>query len=192
MTGRIRGYVVAAAAIVVAIPASGCYVENRRLQGNTAMTASMFDDLFYALARYEQLCHGYPATLEPLERPAAGSVADCGHQGTFVDAVRARGLFQEGDKLGMFEYCVADLARLREREIYREYRFHYVPRDPRANARYEGYVLSADPVERGVTGSFSFWLSERGEMRRSRDHSAGPGDPVYRLVARRPPGPASS
>jgi hypothetical protein len=174
-------------AILATLLASGCYVENRRLQGNTAMTAAMFDDLFYALARYEQVCGGYPATLDALERPRAGSTADCDHLGSFVDAVRAAGLFQEGDKLGMFQHSVDDLARLRERGVYREYRFQYAPRDSRGNGRYGGYALSADPLERGVTGSFSFWVSERGEIRASRDHKAGPDDAVYRTVVRRPP-----
>ena len=170
----------------MALLTTGCYVENRRLQGNAAMTVAMLDDLFYALARYEQICHGFPSTVEPLERPAAGSAPNCDRQGTFVEAVRAAGLYEEGDKLGMFESSVGALARLREQGVYREYRFKYVPRDPRANGRYGGYALSADPLERGVTGNSSFWLSERGEMRASREHSAGPDDPVYRDVSLRP------
>jgi hypothetical protein len=47
--------------------------------------------------------------------------------------------------------------------------------------------LSADPVERGVTGQASFWLSELGEVRRNWETSAGPNDPVYRAAGRRPP-----
>jgi hypothetical protein len=82
---------------------------------------------------------------------------------------------------------VGDLAKVRERGVYREYRFQYVPRDPHGNGRYGGYTLSADPLERGVTGSLSFWLSERGEIRASREHSAGPDNPIYRNVVRRPP-----
>jgi hypothetical protein len=173
-------------AIVLAILTSGCYVENRRLQGNSSMTLLMLDNLFYALAKYAQVCGGYPATLEALERPAAGSAANCEHLGTFVDATRAAGVYEEGDKLGMFEYAVGNLARLREKGIYREHRVRYVPRHPRPNGRYGGYSVSADPVERGVTGKASFWVSELGEVHRNWEGSAGPNDPVYREVRERP------
>jgi hypothetical protein len=170
----------------LAILTSACYVENRRLQGNSTMTLLMLDNLFYALAMYEKVCGGYPATLESLERPATGTPANCEHLGTFVDATRAAGVFEEGDKLGMFEKVVGDLARLRERGIYREHRFQYLPRDPRPNGRYGGYSLSADPVERGVTGRASFWVSEVGEVHRNWEGSAGQSDPIYREVRERP------
>jgi hypothetical protein len=172
--------------VIVAMLLTGCvHHENRRLQGNTALTLAMLHNLFDGLARYAEVCGGYPATLEPLERPGAGSAPSCARLGTFADAVRAEGVFKEGDKYGSFERSLNDLAQVRERGIYREYRFQYVPRDAQADGRFRGYELSADPVERGVTGHTSFWLSELGEIRQNRQGGAGRQDSVYRVVARR-------
>jgi hypothetical protein len=91
-----------------------------RQASNSSMTLGMFDNLFDALALFAQHCGGYPATLAALESPEAGLAPSCARLGTFADAVRAEGLYKEGDDIGMFASSVNELPKLRETNVYRE------------------------------------------------------------------------
>jgi hypothetical protein len=151
------------------------------------MTLGMFDNLFDALALFAKQCGGYPSTLAALKSPEAGSARSCARLGTFADAIRAEGLHKEGDDIGMFAYSVNQLSNLRDSGVYREYRIRYVPSQQQGNGFFGAYTLSADPVEREVTGFFSYWMSERGDIHRNETAAAGPGDPLYRSASQRRP-----
>ena len=154
---------------------SACGVRDvyRREATNQVMTGLMFSHLFEALAQYEEKCGGYPATLEPLERPDQGNANTCARSGAFEAAILAEGQYPKGDQLGMFEFSVGRLASLRTTGVYREYGFRYVPHTLMPTGLYRGYVITADPLERNVTGFSSFWMSERGEMR---ENDRGPAE----------------
>jgi hypothetical protein len=173
--------------VSLALTIGGCGHAYHRQASNSAMTLAMFDNLFEALALFAEHCGGYPDTLAPLETPTEGVAPGCARLGAFADAVRAEGLFKEGDDIGMFARSVDELPKVRETGVHHEYRFQYVPGDKQANGLYRTYVLSADPVKREETGFFSFWMSERGDIHRNESSGAGPGDPLYRTASRRRP-----
>ena len=87
----------------------------------------------------------------------------------------------------MFNFSVGQLKILRETGVYHEYRFQYIARDRQPNGRFRSYNLSADPLEREVTGFSSFWMSEHGDIRQNRESVAGPGDDVLRILGRSSP-----
>jgi hypothetical protein len=165
---------------------SACGVRDlyRRQGLNTVGALSMFKNLFDALDRYTGICGGYPASLAALESPEPRIAPDCDRSGAFAHAIRKEGTYKEGDNLGMFGYSVSRLSRLRKDGLDHEYRFQYVPRDRQDNGRFRTYSLSADPVEREVTGFSSFWMSGHGDIHENRASVATEHDPVIRVLVR--------
>jgi hypothetical protein len=117
----------------------------------------------------------------------AGSAATCEHLGAFADAIRAEGTYKPGDTPGMFDFSVGQLKSLRETGFHREYRLRFIARERQASGLFRSYSLSADPLEREMTGFSSFWMSELGEIRLSRNTVAGPSDDVLHTLSRRRP-----
>jgi hypothetical protein len=152
---------------------------NRRQRSNFAMTMAQLRNLFYALELYADRCGGYPATLAALDLPPSDDTGSCEHLGVLSDAIRAEGLYEEGDSLGMFDGSVERLSELCATGVAWGYRFRYVATDGQASGRFGSYSISADPLERGVSGFWSLWMSERGEIRRSPKSVAGPEDEIY-------------
>jgi hypothetical protein len=160
---------------------------NHRQASNAAVTLGMFDRLFDALALFAERCGGYPADLGALEAPEKGVPSTCAHLGTFAEAVKAEGIYREGDELGMFISSVNELPKLRESGAYRGYRIRYSPQQPQSDGLFRAYALSADPVERQVTGFRSFWMSEAGDIHCNDTAAAGPTDPILRAALKRRP-----
>jgi hypothetical protein len=165
---------------------SACGVQDlyRRQGVNTVGALSMLKNLFDALDRYAEICGGYPASLAALESPEPRIAPNCERSGAFADAIRKEGTYKEGDKLGMFEYSVSRLSHLRKDGLDHEYRFQYAARDRQDNGTFRTYSLSADPVEREVTGFSSFWMSEHGDIHENRASVATERDPVKRMLVR--------
>lgn len=132
---------------------------------------------------YRKRCGGFPETLLQLTGPPSGADADCQRLGNLGAAAgEALGLGPglaepERERLEVIATSGKDFA----------FQYAYNPRELlstqvlRGQRLYLRYEVRADPIERGTTGFYSFWMTEAGtyHYRYSDKHPAGPDDPAW-------------
>lgn len=157
---------------------SGCGGgESRRVTSNAANAGGLMRVLRVALQSYRQKCGGYPPTLAGVLPPEGDAVRDCDRLDVLRPAVRAE---DWGDERGaMAERRAREAGEITAARPVSGYAIRYRTGPAFPNGRHSSFEISADPLERGVTGSWSFWVSDASPVRGNRHGPAGLGDPVW-------------